>query len=131
MENFWKTIALVLISVILCIAVGRQAKEFSVILAMLVFCIAALTAVSYLEPVFSLLSHLASMGNTQNDVLGILLKACGIALVSEFAGMVCADAGNNSLAKAVQLLGSTAILYITIPLVQMFLNLLQNLLGNV
>lgn len=130
MSDFWKVTALVLVSAILCIAVGKQEKEFSSVLSIAVFCIVASTLVSYLEPVFRLIQRLEELGNIQEGIIGILLKASGVALVSEFAGMVCMDAGNSSLAKIIQLLGCGAVLYLTIPLAEIFLTLIQNLLGK-
>lgn len=130
MTEFWKTVAMVLVTSVLCIAVGRQTKEFSVILAMVALCIAAGTLTSYLEPVFEVINKLELMGNIQNGIISILMKISGIALVSELAGMVCMDAGNGSLAKIVQIVGSVAILYLSIPLIELFLTLIQDLLGK-
>lgn len=61
-------------------------------------------------------------------MLGILLKAVGIGLVSEIAGLVCTDAGNGSLGKALQMLGSAVILYLSLPIFTAILELIREIL---
>lgn len=63
-------------------------------------------------------------------MLGLLLKAVGIGLVSQIAGAVCTDAGNGALARQLQLLGNAAILYLSLPLFSGLLELLQEILGE-
>ncbi|MBQ8359946.1 MAG: hypothetical protein IJX37_08625, partial [Oscillospiraceae bacterium] len=99
MTEFWKVTAAILLTVILGLAIGKTEKDISVLLTMAVCCMASIIAVSYMEPVFDLLWELDAIGNMQEGMLGILLKAVGIALVAELAGMICSDAGNGSLGK--------------------------------
>ena len=61
-------------------------------------------------------------------MLGILLKAVGIGLVSEIAGLVCNDAGNGSLGKTLQMLGSAVILYLSLPIFTAMLELIREIL---
>ena len=44
--------------------------------------------------------------------------------------LVCKDAGNESMGKSMQLLGSAAILYLSVPLFAALLELLQKILGE-
>ena len=130
MDLFWKSVAAVLLTVVLSLAIGKQEKDFAVLLNMAVCCMAAVFAVAYLEPVFDLLRELESEVNLQGELLGLLLKAAGIGLVAELAGMICRDAGNSSLEKTMQLLGSAAILYLSIPMFQSLLALVRDILGE-
>ena len=77
------------------------------------------------------LRELEALGDLQGDVLGILLKAVGIGLVSEIAGMVCSDAGNGSLGKTLQMLGSAAILYLSLPVFSALLELVREILREI
>ena len=89
------------------------------------------TAISYLEPVLDLLWELESMANVQGGMMEILMKAVGIGLVVEIAGMICTDSGNSSLGKTIQTMGTVVILYLSIPLFRGFLTLVQEILGQV
>lgn len=130
MDTFWKAAAAVLLAVILVPAVAKTEKDISVLLTMAVCCLVAAAALSYLEPVLDLLWELKALGDLSGEMLGVLMKAVGIGLVAEIAGMICADAGNGSLGKTLQILASAAILYLSIPLFQAFLTLVQEILNQ-
>lgn len=130
MDTFWKVIAAVLLAVVLGLALGKQEKDISILLTMAVCCMAAVAAIAYLEPVFDLLRDLETMIDLQGGILGVLMKAVGIGLVVEIAGVICSDAGNASLGKSLQLLGSAVILYLSIPIFRALLTLIREILGQ-
>ena len=120
-------LAWVLLAVVLGLSLGKQ-KDIGVLLTMAVCCMVAMIAISYLEPVLDFLRELETLGDLQGDMLGILLKAVGIGLVSEIAGLVCNDAGNGSLGKTLQMLGSAVILYLSLPIFTAMLELIREIL---
>lgn len=130
MDDFWKAAAAVLLTVVLSLAIGKQEKDISVLLTMAASCMTAVIAIYYLEPVLDFLRELEAVGNLQNGMLDVLLKAVGIALVAELAGMACTDAGCGSLGKSLQLLASAAILYLSIPVFRTLLTLIRDILGE-
>ena len=85
-------------------------------------------AMEYLEPVMVLLRRLEELGQLDGSMVGILLKCVGIGLITEIAGMVCTDSGNGSMAKALQLLGTAAVLWLAVPLFDGLLTLIQEIL---
>lgn len=131
MGIFWKAAAAALITVVLGLALGKQEKDISAILTMAVCSMVTVAAFTYLEPVLDFLRELEAIGDLQADFLGILLKALGIGLVAEIAGMVCMDAGNGSLGKTVQMLGGAVILYLSLPVFRALLELIRQILGEV
>lgn len=131
MGLFWKAAAAALITVVLGLALGKQEKDISTLLTIAVCCMVVMIAINYLEPVLDFLWELEILGNLQGGMLGVLLKALGIGLVAEVAGMVCSDAGNASLGKTVQMLGGAVILYLSIPVFRALLELIQQILGEV
>lgn len=131
MDEFWKATAAILLTVILTLAVGKQEKDISALLSMAVCCLVGVVALSYLKPVLELMEELGELGKVSGGTLEILMKAVGIALVSELAGMLCSDAGNGSLGKMLQMLGSAAILFLSIPLFRALLTLIQEILGEI
>ena len=130
MVLFWKTAAGILIAVVLVLAVGKQEKDIALLLTMAVTIMAALAAFTYLEPVLDFLYRLEQLGDLQSGVLGTLLKITGISLVSELAGMICRDSGNSALAQGMQLLGSSVILSLSLPILETLLNLIQMIMGE-
>jgi len=130
MALFWKAVAGSLVTVILALALGKQGKDMGLLLTMAICCMVCALALTFLEPVLEFLRELEALGDLQGDMLGILLKAVGIGLVADVAGMICADSGNSSLGKTLQLLGSTVILCISLPILRAMLELIQKILGE-
>lgn len=131
MELFWKCVAGVLIAAILGPVLGQQEKGISVMLSVAVCAMGAVILLSYLEPVLDLLRQLESLGELGGEMLTILLKAMGVALVAELAGLICTDAGSGALGKTIQMLASAVILWLSIPVFQAFLALIRQILGEV
>lgn len=128
MELLWKTLVMVLISVLLGLSVGKQEKDLSIVLSLVVCTITVSFALTYLEPVISFLRGLEVLAELQGGILNIILQVCGVSIVSDLVSMICSDAGNASLAKAVQFLSACAILHLTIPMMQAFIDLIQGIL---
>lgn len=128
MNEFWKAAGLIFLAVVLDLTISKTGKDFSVLLSMMVCCIVGATAISYLSPVIAFLEELNALAQLKNGVLQILLKSAGIALVAEIAGLICSDAGNSSLGKTFQLLGTVAVLYLSIPVFNSLITLIQDIL---
>lgn len=130
MDLFWKALAGVLLTAVLTLALSKQEKDISLLLKMGVCAMVAIIAVSYFDPVLTFLRQLEELGDLQGDMLGILLKAVGIGMVAEIAGMICADSGNASLGKILQLLSSGVILWLSLPIFSALLEMIQQILGG-
>lgn len=131
MELFFKATAAAMVTAVLTLMISKQDKDFSLLLTMAGCALAAGVLLHFLEPVLAFVHQLETLGDLNGDMLHILLKAVGTGLVAEIAGMVCTDAGNASLGKTIQLLGATVILWLSIPVFQMLMDLLQRILGEV
>lgn len=131
MDLYVKAIACVLIGVVLCLCLYGKGKEISLVLALLI-CIMVITAgFSYLRSVISFFGELQQRIGLDNGLLHILLKAVGVAIMGEIAGLICNDAGQTSLSKAVQILTTAVILWISLPLYTQILALIEELLTGI
>lgn len=131
MEVFWKAVASVLISVILVLTLGKQERDISVLLTIAVCCATGMAALQLLEPLLDFLYSLHTLTYLDSSILKILYKLVGISLVCEITSTVCADAGYSSFGKSIQFLTSAAILYLSIPILRMFITLIQDIMGGI
>ena len=129
MALFWKAAGGILIGLLLGLSIHKQ--DFALLLSVTVCAMVTGIVLMYLEPVLEFLRELEQWGSLRNDVLGVLLKALGIALTAELAGSVCSDAGNSALAKSIQLLGNMTILYVSLPVFRVMLQLIRQILGEI
>ncbi len=131
MDLFYKITAAALVTTVLTLVVRREEKDFALLLTMAGCAMAGMVLLTFLEPVLSFLSTLQTLGDLSGDMLLILMKAVGVGLVAEIAGMVCTDGGNASLGKVIQLVGSAVILWLSLPIFQMLMDLMIRILGEV
>lgn len=120
-----------LLAAILGLVLDRQEKDMSVLLTIAVCTMLGMIAAAYLSPVLAFLRELEAIGSLQDDFLPILLKAVGVGLGAELISMICADAGKGSLGKMLQMLGSSVILALSVPVFRALLAMIRQILGGI
>ena len=115
---------------VLGISIGQQQKDIALLLTVTASLLISISALYFFEPVLQFLRTLETLGDIQSGVLGTLLKITGVGLVSEITGVICQDSGNSALSRGIHLLGSAVILSLSIPVLQMLLELIQSILGE-
>jgi len=131
MERFFQAAAGVIAAVIMWIILSKQGKEYALLLSLCACTLIFFVMFRFLEPVIDLLMQLQSLGNLQTEWLSIMLKALGIGLIAEMGALICADAGNAAMGKTLQILGAVAVLWLSIPLMNSLISLLEQILGDV
>lgn len=131
MNVFLKVIAGVLIALVLSLVLDKQGKDISLLLILTVCTMVMLVIVNYLQPVLDFIKRLQIMGQLDPEILEILMKAVGIGLIAEITGLICVDAGNGALGKTLQMLAGAVIIWMSIPLLNQLLTLIEKILGEV
>lgn len=130
MDIFLKITAGILISAILSLVLSRQFADMSLLLTICVCSMAVLALTSYLQPVLEFAKRLIQLGRLNNALLEVLLKVVGIGLISQITALICADAGNQSLGKVLQIITTAVVLCISVPLLEEILSLIETVLGE-
>ena len=131
MHTFLKAIAGVLIALLLWLCLSKYNKEHATVLT-LVVCAAVITvAMTFLQPLVDFINDLQDVANIDLDLITVALKAVGIGILSEFMALICKDSGNASMGKALQTLSSVVVLWLSIPVFERLLALLDEILGSV
>ena len=130
MDTFIKTICVAMVATITYVVLQKTSKEISVVFSITVCSIVAVVAFSFLGPVIDFISTLIDVGNLNLPMVTTLIKAVGICMISEFVISICADAGNTSLGKGIQILTSATLLFLSTPYLSQLLDIVQNLLSD-
>ena len=130
MNDFWKTTALIPLTVVLSLSVGKTEPDISAVLGMVSLCIAACAAVTILEPVLDYLVELQRVFDLPEGLVSVLLKAVGIALVAELSASICTDAGSASLGKMLQILGGAVVLSLSLPMFRTLMTIIKEMIGG-
>lgn len=129
MELFWKGTALAVAASLLSLTLSSR-REYAVVLVISALTAIGLAFTALLKPILSFLQELEKIGNWDIESYTLLMKAFGLGLCAEMASMVCEETGNASLGKVVQTLGTTGILYLSLPFFSMLLDLIRRILGE-
>ena len=119
-----------LLSAILVATVGNRNKDMATVLGLTACCLIAMAGLTYLRPVISFISQLEELGGLDHALISILLKIAGIGILAEIGTLVCNDSGSTSLGKGIGFLSTAVILWLSLPLYGMLLDLLQKILGG-
>ena len=130
MTSFLQAAAAILIAVILCIALGKNGKETALLVSLAACSMVVICALDYLAPVMNFLNQLQDTAQMDSSVLKLLGKVVGFGMITELVVLICTDAGNAALGKALQILSSAVILWLSIPVLEDLLELVTSILGE-
>lgn len=88
----------------------------------------ALLTVTMLSPLVAYLKRLTDTAIAPEQAQ-ILLKALGLAVLTQYAADICKECGENALANGVELIGKVEILLLSLPLIDRILELAGKLLS--
>ena len=131
MNEFLKATAGVLTGLILFLCLNKHSKDSSILLTLAVCAMVLLSTISILRPVLAFLKKVQTIGDLDNDLLSVLLKAVGIGMIAEISMLICKDAGNESMGKTIQMMATAVVLWISIPVFDRLLVLMNKILGSI
>lgn len=129
MNAFWKITAGILTAIILWLNLNKSNKDISVLLTTAVCAMAIMASASFLQPVISFVKKIQGIGELDEDLVSSVLKVVGVGIVTEIATLLCKDAGNESMGKTLQFVSTGVVLWLSIPVFERLLSLLDNILG--
>ncbi len=118
---------------LMALLVLRQVKpEWGTLVRMAAAVAAAGIIVGMVSTVLAFARELTDMGGgvLAPDTWSILLKALGVAFLSEVAASICRDSGEGGLAGWVEMAGRVEILLLSLPLIRTVLATVADLLGG-
>lgn len=131
MSTFLKIAAGLLTALIMWISLNRQGKDMSALLSIAACAMVVAAAMGFLEPVISFLKRIQNIGMLDSDLFSVILKVVGIGLLTEITVLICKDAGNEAMGKTLQILSTVTALWLSIPVLEKLLTLLDKILGAI
>ena len=125
----WTALAGLGVAAALCAVVVKQRSPELAVLVALAACVALLgKTLPLLETVRDRMEDLEELAGVSPAVLLPVLKTVGLSIVTRLASSLCRDAGEGSIAAFVELAGSAAAVVVALPLLDMVLRLVMDLL---
>ena len=118
----------VIVSAILCKTIENDARDIKLLLVICVSAAVFLKAVSSLGGIIAEIRSLFEQGEIDPQYVRILLKGLGICYVTDLTCSLCRDSGENTLAEQTLLAGKTALLVISLPMLEALVEIVKMLL---
>ena len=131
MSIFLKAVAGVLTAVILWLAVNKDNKGISTLLTLAVCIMVFFVCAYFLQPIIDFIHKLELLGELDEGLISIVLKVVGIGLLTEISAAICKDSGNESMGKSLQILSAVAAIWLSIPVFERLITLLDKILGTI
>ena len=114
---------------LICAVLKEQRPELSLGVALATGVAAIAVCLPELAEAISALSTLADDAGVSEASVKIMLRACGISIIAEFASQICQDAGESALSGRIQLGARLALLAMAVPLITDILSQARSLVS--
>ena len=123
-------IAAALICCALSLLLRKQAPELTLALCAVVCALCFLTVLPFFSPVLAFVRRLEEITGLSQAVFAPLFKTAAIGLLSQLAGTLCRDSGQQALGQTIEICSGFLCIYLALPLLEMVLSLLQTMIGG-
>lgn len=123
-----RVVGLAIVGVVLLALVRRTKPEIGVVLAIACGAVILIMAVARAGELLALIRDLAVKAGVDAGYTLLLLRVIAIAFATEFGAQVCRDAGEEAVARAVEITGKIMVLIVAVPVVKAVLEVLASLL---
>ena len=128
MDEIIKIIGIGLIALVIVVILKQYRPEYTIYVSIIAGVLILFLAMEKLYGIINLLQSISDKTYINKQFLGILLKITGIAIITEFAVSICADAGEKAIASKIEIGSKVIIIAMSIPIISSLLELIIEIL---
>lgn len=117
-----------IVSVIVCKSIESDSRHLKLILTLIITVMVFLSSSGLISQLFSTIKSLFNTSGIDNTYIKILIKSLGVVYLTQFTMDYCRDCGENAIATQVMLAGKVALVIISLPLFNAFIDMVKGLL---
>lgn len=130
MQSLLQVAVVGLLAVIFASLLRKSSKELAIVLTLAACAVIGIILLQLAEPLLSFLKKLRHISGLDEALMQPLLKTIGIGLLTQISANVCTDAGEGAIAKLIEVCGGIIALYVSIPLLEAVLEMMEVLGGG-
>lgn len=130
MQELMKATVIGIVTVLLAAMLRKYSKELGILLTLAACVLLGLLLVQFAQPLVDFLAKLRNIAGLDKSVTEPILKTIGIGLITQIGATVCADAGENAIAKLIEVCGGVLALYVSLPLLEAVLSMIDTISGG-
>lgn len=118
MELLIKAAAIAAVGVVLTLVLKKNSPETAILMTLALCCLLLYLTLDVLGNITDFITELSDFAGVTSAAISVVLKTVGIAIVTKLVSSVCSDAGQSSVASALEIVGAAAALYVALPLMK-------------
>ena len=130
MELFLQAAVIAVVTVVLTAMLKKTNRELALLLSLAACVLIGVFLTQLAEPVVTFLLKLRDLAGLDNALMTPMLKTIGIGLLTQLSANICADAGENAIAKLVEVCGGLLALYVALPLMEAVIDMVEQMSGG-
>ena len=104
-------------------------SEYGIYISVALSLVIFFAIIGRLEVIIDALRTIANYINMDTAYIGTLIKMLGITYVAEFSAGICKDAGYQTIALQIEIVGKLAVLVLSMPVLMALLNTIKEFLS--
>lgn len=128
MELVFKSSLVLLMTAILAASIRNTAAETALVIQLSGVVLILFLCMRLLQPILGFISESVSLFGTSGVFVQPVVKTAMICTASSIGASICKDAGNAAAASTLELIGTASAVYTALPVMQMFVHTLGELL---
>ena len=129
--NIFQIVSVGIIATIISITLRKHHPELSILIGIASGIIIFIAVLQKFTHSLDLVSRLMKQSRVGDVYMANLLKVIGTSYVAEFASQICKDAGEEAIAKKVELGGKIIIMNLAIPLLITIMEIVTGIVNNI
>ena len=130
MEVFLQAAVLAIVTVVLTAMLKKTNRELALLLSLAACVLLGVFLMRLAEPVVDFMSKLRNLAGLDKALMTPMLKTIGIGILTQLSATICADAGENAIAKRVEVCGGVLALYVALPLMEAVIDMVEQMSGG-
>ena len=123
-----KIVAIAIVCALLCAVLKQYKPEYAIVVQLAASVLILLLVASAMGDLINAIRELIDGSGIDTGYLTLLLKALGVAILTQLAADACRDSGETALSNKVELAGKVTILLLCLPLVKAMIQLSAGLI---
>lgn len=130
MQGLLQATVVGIVTVLLSAMLRKTNHELGILLTLAACVLIGLLLLKLAEPIVEFMAKLRNLAGLDKTLTEPILKTIGIGLMTQIGATVCADAGENAIAKMIEVCGGALALYVSLPLLEAVLSLIDTMSGG-
>ncbi|MGI6169896.1 MAG: stage III sporulation protein AD [Christensenellales bacterium] len=117
-----------IIATVLAVVLRKDRPEYALQIGIAAGVIILFLVIGSVSEIVRYVSELAATYHIDTAYVGVVVKIIGVAYIAEFAAQICKDAGENSIASKVELVGKVLICLLALPIMKALIDTITGIL---